>query len=170
MRSLVQIYEEQGDSTDKITAHKYGYLYEELFYPIRDTVTSVLEIGVAQGGSVRAWRDYFPNATIYAVDKSFAAIQYIEDEDRIVPIHSDIKDFLMTAPLDIVIDDGSHLWQDIGSAFSLLWPLLNPGGYYIIEDVAQSPDIWSVLSTFGTKSRLTLENGSEAARFSSGRT
>jgi SAM-dependent methyltransferase len=39
-------------------------------------------------------------------------------------------------PLDVVIDDASHLVEPTESAFNVLFPRLRPGGLYIIEDWA----------------------------------
>lgn len=38
------------------------------------------------------------------------------------------------APLDLVIDDASHLYPQTRSSFETLFPLLRPGGVYVIED------------------------------------
>ena len=38
--------------------------------------------------------------------------------------------------LDLVIDDGSHLAEPTRTSFDTLFPLLAPGGFYIIEDWA----------------------------------
>lgn len=38
------------------------------------------------------------------------------------------------APLDLVIDDASHLYGPTRSSFETLFPLLRPGGKYVIED------------------------------------
>ncbi len=40
------------------------------------------------------------------------------------------------APLDLVIDDASHLYGPTKTSFETLFPLLRPGGLYIIEDWA----------------------------------
>ena len=36
---------------------------------------------------------------------------------------------------DVIIDDGSHKLHHQTEAFKLLFPRLNPGGVYIIEDI-----------------------------------
>lgn len=36
---------------------------------------------------------------------------------------------------DAIIDDGSHLASDIMNTFDALWPHVNPGGVYFIEDL-----------------------------------
>ena len=70
-------------------ASRYTLIYHPLLNHLRDTTNAVLEIGVGTlqpeipstftgnirlyphyppGGSLRAWRDYFPNANVYGVD------------------------------------------------------------------------------------------------------
>lgn len=40
----------------------------------------------------------------------------------------------------MIIDDGSHLNEDIIATFKLLWPMLKAKGLYCIEDVHSSYD------------------------------
>jgi cephalosporin hydroxylase len=37
-------------------------------------------------------------------------------------------------PIDLVVDDCSHLYKATRASFSVLFPLLRPGGVYVIED------------------------------------
>ena len=39
-------------------------------------------------------------------------------------------------PLDLVVDDASHVWDRTLDSFEVLFPLLRPGGTYVIEDWA----------------------------------
>ena len=50
--------------------HHYGTAYHSLFGSLRDTVSSILEIGIGEdtAPSVQAWATYFPNAHVYPVD------------------------------------------------------------------------------------------------------
>jgi hypothetical protein len=41
-------------------------------------------------------------------------------------------------PLDLIVDDGSHVNGDQITTFKTLFPHLNPGGYYVIEDLQTS--------------------------------
>jgi len=43
-------------------------------------------------------------------------------------------------PLDLVIDDASHELGPTRSSFNVLFPLLRPGGVYVIEDWAEDHD------------------------------
>ncbi|GMH94333.1 hypothetical protein TL16_g12877 [Triparma laevis f. inornata] len=49
--------------------------------------------------------------------------------------------FSTSNPLDILIDDGSHLMRDQQIIFSRFFPLIKPGGVYIMEDVHSSRQI-----------------------------
>ena len=125
--------------TDKNTDHSYGPLYEELFAPIRTTAVRILELGVFGGGSLRVWRDYFPQAQIFGID---ANPECLFEEDRIKTFLANQTDekalaFLATefGPFDVIIDDGSHWPADQIASLMYLWPYLNRPGLYVIEDL-----------------------------------
>jgi hypothetical protein len=40
--------------------------------------------------------------------------------------------------LDVVIDDGSHVGQHQRASFESLFPVVSPGGWYVIEDLSTS--------------------------------
>ena len=50
--------------------HHYGTAYHALFGSLRDSVSSILEIGIGEdtAPSVQAWATYFPNAHVYPID------------------------------------------------------------------------------------------------------
>lgn len=123
--------------TDKESSHNYSFQYEELFGPIRHDVTTVLEVGVQWGGSLRAWRDYFPNAMVTGLDISSTLWQ----EDRIRCHKCDSRDaeevdkVLRGMTFDIIIDDGDHHPDAQHATRENLWSYLKPGGIYVVEDV-----------------------------------
>ena len=49
-----------------------------------------------------------------------------------------------SAPLDLVIDDASHLLEETRRTFETLFPLLRPGGEYVIEDWAWAHSPYSL--------------------------
>ena len=55
-----------------------------------------------------------------------------DDPDLLRRIHREI------GRLDIIIDDGSHLNEHVIRTFEILFPLLEMGGIYVIEDVQTS--------------------------------
>jgi hypothetical protein len=47
----------------------YLRAYEELFESLRGKPLALLELGVNEGRSLRAWEAYFPNARIAGLDR-----------------------------------------------------------------------------------------------------
>ena len=130
--------------TDKETAHSYGPVYDQLLSPLRESATQIMEIGVDKGGSLLAWRDYFPNARILGLD---IEPKYCFDDGRISTFKVDVSSHILLRnalwedlepeSCDLIIDDGPHnLVQQFGCLF-ILWRFLKPGGLYIIEDALQ---------------------------------
>lgn len=131
----------KADKTPRLK-HHYSDIYYELFKDRRETVKKVLEIGVAEGASLFAWRDFFPNATIYGAEIDQKRVDLMKGQDRIEVYKFDqstARDvdtlFRWLEKLEIVIDDGSHnpleqLFTCVGAM-----PLLNKDVIYIIEDV-----------------------------------
>ena len=151
--SLLEIGNRYG--TDK-PGHGYLPYYDEIFTPRRDEPLKFMEIGICNeepvndpnGGSLRMWKEYFPNADVFGVDKEPYKV-ITEDRIRVFTGLQGDKTFLatvvaQTGPLDIVVDDGSHCSTDHLASFSALWPQVNPGGWYCIEDcVSIFVDSWS---------------------------
>lgn len=134
---------------DKLYAHSYIDAYEELLSG--RNVRRLLEIGIGNqelmrplvpkyvhGASLKMWADYFPDADIYACD---IRDDVLVNEGRIHSTVCDQYDYLRlqvafgTYTYDVIIDDGCHHPMAQVISFAALWPLLNKGGIYIIEDV-----------------------------------
>ncbi len=129
--------------TDKNSySHNYTRQYEKLLNDYREKPIKYLEIGVFNGGSVKAFREYFKNSTcilgldindkckIYEdnLNNVFVEIGDATDENFINKITEKYGTF------DIILDDGSHINKDVIKSFELLFPLLNDNGLYIVED------------------------------------
>ncbi len=129
--------------TGKVSDKWASYLphYDALFGPLRGHPVCVLEIGVQNGGSLETWAAFFQAGDVFVgcdIDPKCGRLQY--DDPRIKIVVGDAN----TAPtfekitsikntFDIVIDDGSHVSMDIMRCFVNFFPLLNPGGIYVIE-------------------------------------
>jgi len=126
--------------TDKSSRHhNYTKLYSCYFDSLRLVELNVLEVGIAGGESLKMWKDYFPNAKIIGLD--ILDLKFLE-EKRIHIFQGDQsdRDFLMKVnamhgPFDVIIDDGSHRNRDMKASFEVLFPLLKPGGLYVVEDL-----------------------------------
>jgi hypothetical protein len=152
---LKHIFESHG--TDK---GGYASAYEAFLAPRRQTVTKVLEVGIGTlipnvhssmlgwaaahyqpGGSLRSWRDYFPNARIIGLDvqpdTQFSAerieTQLCDSSDR-KAVQALASRFDLRG-CDLIIDDGSHRADDQLKTLANLFSYLSAGGVYVIEDV-----------------------------------
>jgi len=125
--------------TDKSsTGHNYLKYYEQFFRDIRNENIRFLEIGVWEGASLKTWNEYFENGIIIGLDIDNKE-QY--DGGRIMTYRGDqnnghdLKELNSAfGPFDVILDDGSHQGSHQLFSFETLFPLLNPGGFYIIED------------------------------------
>ena len=121
--------------TDKINPHGYGDAYDSLLGTFeREDELNILEIGTQKGGSLLAWKEYFPNANVVGID----IVDVVPDKyrlDTVTRITSDIKDWRDDTKWDIVIDDGSHYLGDIVYVVANYIDKLNLNGVLIIEDV-----------------------------------
>jgi hypothetical protein len=158
MTPLCEIAEKFG--TDKVKTHKdhshdYTEAYYGMFQSMRGEVRRVLELGIGGGGyaaSLRMWKEFFPNAEIYGGDWDRNAFV---TEDRIHCFWYDQRDektlqdigSITGGDFDIIIDDGSHEPAEQGLAAKVLYPLLKPNGYYVIEDVRDNNCV-KVIETF----------------------
>ena len=124
--------------TDKF-ANGYGPLYRELCEPL-GTEGRILEIGVWRGGSLDLWRELFPDGLVVGVDngsdqKAFevevpeGTVMADQDSQVLPHLVSEYSSFY-----DIIIDDASHNGAKSAVTWSLLWPLVAPGGWYVLED------------------------------------
>jgi hypothetical protein len=136
--------------TDKARGH-HGYTryYARHLRKGRRSIRSVLEIGIGEylepesgGNSLRMWRSYFPRATVYGID---LYEKRLDGDPRIVALQADQSDpaslqrVIATCPrFDLIIDDGSHVGEHIVTSFNELFAALEPGGFYVIEDVEYS--------------------------------
>jgi len=141
--------------TDKDFTHNYyESVYEEFFYPIKDNVKLVCEIGIGgflkeagwePGNSLRVWRDYFKNAQILGLD---IVRHQLRDLERITIDWLDqskkelVSDYAAKLrEYDIIIDDGSHNIHDQQITFASFMKSLKSGGLFIIEDLHSSIEV-----------------------------
>jgi len=117
----------------------YFPIYDFYFEQIQDQPFNLLEIGIGRGGSLYAWRNYFPQARITGIDINQGCKKYEGDGIRIFIGDQADTAFLErvngeTGPFDIIIDDGGHMMSQQTTSFKTLFPLLKNNGFYIIED------------------------------------
>jgi hypothetical protein len=125
---------------DKGTAHTYIPEYERLLSPYRYKKPNFLEIGVAYGESLEMWYEYFQGVKIHGIDIWDKEIgPYLKDKRFNINIvdatKKEVLNCLEDTTFDIIIDDGSHRFEDQVATFNILKDKMNAGGIFIIEDV-----------------------------------
>lgn len=125
--------------TDKATTHHYAqHVYEKEFAPYKDLSINLLEVGIYGGYSVKVWSEYFTQATIYGLDISpqVFALNPIPENVRIVFGDGTKPEVFESLPkFTLVIDDASHSIYDQLETFKIVFPTMEKGGLYIIEDI-----------------------------------
>ncbi|CAE7911389.1 mycE [Symbiodinium necroappetens] len=108
--------------------------------------------GFRPGGSLRAWRDYLPQAFIYGLDVMPDAMVRGEARIRTALADSANEGHVATvmkswgfasapgpgAPrgvFDVVVDDGLHSPEAQIATLGSLWPWLKRGGIFVVEDI-----------------------------------
>ena len=130
--------------TDKgPNAHNYVEVYERFIFQWKNDPIKIFEIGIAQGGSLVMWQEYFTKARIYALD---IVDDSMYDNARVKTLIGDQskRDQLQKAidvsggDIDILLDDGGHSMEQQQVSLGYLFKFVKPGGYYILEDVHTS--------------------------------
>lgn len=128
-------------ATDKIEPHGYFPSYLRLAAELGPDA-AVCELGVWQGESLRMWQAIFPLGEVWGVDSDPAAV-WPEGTRRVQAAQDDPGlPLLLPAGLGLVVDDASHDGPATQRSFGLLWPLVRPGGYYVVEDWQCSLNGW----------------------------
>jgi hypothetical protein len=140
-QSIEEIHKKNiGKVSDKWAS--YLPFYDQLFEKYRKEELSLLEIGVQNGGSLETWKAYFDKANVLIgcdIDKQCGNLKYDDSRVHVVVGDANQSDTVkkivnICGNFEIVIDDGSHQSNDIITSFLIYFPLVKPGGLYVIED------------------------------------
>lgn len=159
--------------TDKSSPyHNYLNTYEQYFKEFRDKEIIFMELGIGdinsknrEGESGLMWRDYFEKGLICLVDNDLTKVNRFNSESRICGYHIDQTDeaafntiFSTILAPHIIVDDASHIQANTIRSFEILFPLLQPGGLYCIEDTVTSywPDWGGKSDVYGDHSYDTV--------------
>jgi len=151
---LGDLFNKYGSDKDR---NGYSPYYDAIFKNLKEKPISMLEIGIgtmipgasssmvgyalpgyAPGGSLRAWRDYFPKGQIMGCDIQLDT-QFTEDRITTAIADSSSKEQLDAVlgdrQFDIILDDGCHYDEIQVKTLKNLFHRVKPGGFYIIEDI-----------------------------------
>jgi len=141
---LKRLYHEHKEGKVSSKWSSYFPIYEKWFAPYRNQSIKLLEIGVQNGGSLEIWSRYFNKAeAIVGCDINPAVASLVYQDPRIKVVigaatQQETFNLINAHGLggfDFIIDDGSHFSIDTISNFLKLFPLLKPGGLFVIEDM-----------------------------------
>ena len=153
---LTQLMEKHGsDKGGYGREHNFSDFYSKLFFD-RIKVKKLLEVGLGSNdinvpsnmgedgvplASLRAWKDYFLNATIYGADVDK---KILKNEEKIKTYYVDQTDKnsinemwknIGEKDFDIIIDDGLHNFNANICLLENSLKYLSKTGIYIIEDI-----------------------------------
>jgi hypothetical protein len=121
--------------------HHYIPLYDRYFSPFRGKKIRFLEIGVSKGGSLQMWRKYFGDeAIIFGIDID-PECEKLNGQAGQVRIGSQVDRLFLSSVVkemggvDVVLDDGSHHMEHVSATLEWLFPQMNYGGIYMVEDM-----------------------------------
>ena len=156
LEQMQSIFDKFG--SDKGSFHGYQQVYAPIVQMLGPNINHLLEIGIGSnnpnlpssmgsdgvpGASLRAWREILPSAQIVGADIDQ---NIMFREERIETFHVDQRDRATLLGLlsqlrhsfgafDVIIDDGLHEFRANLNSFEVLFELVRPGGFYVVEDV-----------------------------------
>jgi hypothetical protein len=122
----------------------YFPIYAQHLARFRDRPIRLLEIGVYRGGGMAMWSKYLGSqAELVGLDIDEAAIRAVRGRFPVVLGDQADPEVLLKlnaeyGPFDVIIDDGGHTMQQQIITIETLFPLLNDGGVFIVEDTHTS--------------------------------
>jgi hypothetical protein len=122
----------------------YFPIYTRHLERFRGRSVNVLEVGVYRGGGLDLWSSYLgPEAKLVGLDIDEAAVRAVKGRFQVVLGDQADPDVLRKinddyGPFDVVIDDGGHTMDQQIVTIETLFPLLNDGGVFIVEDTHTS--------------------------------
>jgi trans-aconitate methyltransferase len=140
----VRTVQEILDETSKET-HDYDFVYAMI---PRDGVRKVLEVGCSEK-SLKAYSELYPFAEIYGVDiEAVIKEDFLKENPRIYFQQTDAyAQPAQLPPLDLIVDDAVHEWEQQVRLYNRLYDFLNPGGWYVIEDIFTPAEIQRKIPT-----------------------
>jgi hypothetical protein len=172
--------------SDKSNQHNYHFLYGSILHD-KMKITNILEIGLGTnntdtvsnmgkeasvGASLRAFRNFCPNAQIIGLDVDR---RVLFNEERITTYYVDqvqattFDALLPRLPqsFDLIIDDGLHSPDANLNSLKFGLGLVKQGGFVVIEDIGKEAiPLWQIVAKLlGEKYSCSLWNADGAIIF-----
>ena len=137
--------------SEEIFGHGFAQFYEKHFNNFKNEKINFFEIGTWEGASLASFSKYFNNANLYGLDRNF---KFKYKSKRINFYYCDttnkkdlkkISNKIGKKKFQVIIDDGSHLLNDIIHNLKFFLDFVDNKGYYVIEDY-NHPEYYSYLN------------------------
>lgn len=138
------------NGSDRESNHSYGDAYARIIENnfsrgpagSRNIVRLMMEVGVADGSCLLAWREVFPNALIVGMDIHAASrigwgqltkdrIEFHLGDQR---VREDCERAAAGRQFDLIVEDATHHLPNTLLTLYWLWPFVRPGGLYVVEE------------------------------------
>jgi demethylmacrocin O-methyltransferase len=119
--------------------HKYTPLYHTRLNEHRHEKFHMLEFGYGVGKSVKMWLDYFTSANLVSVDIrdvpdfKHPRFEYVQSDQ--IDIQTMSRVIVNYHEFFLIIDDASHVPEDQQFTLGYMFPFVESGGWYVIEDL-----------------------------------
>lgn len=161
MNKILEIFKTLDRQSSKFNT--YFDVYERHLSKFVDKSPKILEIGILEGGSIELWLKYFGKGTsvvgldIHKKDFKYDGDVTFETGDQ---GNSEFWDKFLSrhTGFDIVIDDGGHTMNQQNTTLTKVYPHLNDGGVFVVEDTHTS---YSSTWGGGFDNPKTLQNRSK---------
>jgi predicted O-methyltransferase YrrM len=143
----------ERSTPERLVLAKPRWLVEEYVRIARECPNpNVFELGINKGGSTAFLAELFRPRTMVAIDLAEEPVDVLTeflarrrlcetvhplfgvdqgDSERLLEI---LQAHFGDEPLDLVVDDASHLLGATTASFNILFPRVRPGGIFILED------------------------------------
>lgn len=149
MKILTELFNKYESDKGTIygPCHNYGEFYETYFNILKSSdLINGLEIGIFKGSSLKVFEEYFEKIFMIGLDiddKSYLQTPNVSTGILDQSDENSLKLFYNHCIqnnhyFDFILDDGSHHMRDQQITLGYLFPLLKPGGIYIMEDLHTS--------------------------------
>tara|TARA_B100000900_G_scaffold55155_1_gene41038 strand:+ start:1658 stop:2386 length:729 start_codon:yes stop_codon:yes gene_type:complete len=140
-KSINQYDKPSKQNDKKVISHGYAKIYEKYLHKFKEKKLNIIELGSFYGNASAALFFFFKNSQIYSADinpdmyiySSKRLENFFTDTSSRSSIENDIVK--KNIKFDIVIEDASHMLKDQIISLFILFKILKPGGYFIIEEI-----------------------------------
>lgn len=160
MTAFQEAFLVDASQSDKLRHHGYHRFYPWFLAHLRQARVTMLEIGIDQTKSLKLWSGYFDDLDLHGIDideKTFdgdaVTLHQVDQSD---PAQLDAFVDRIGLSFDVILDDGSHIPDHQLLTLQKLWPILKPGGVYIIEDIETS--YWGKSRLYGYRFNARRRN------------